>query len=320
MSTASPLHIAAAVGTVGIAKFLIDSGASVECTDRNSWTPLHFAADRGCIDLINLLVKNGANVNAVDACLSTPLMLAAKRPQNPPNMVSALIDYGSDLTLRSLSGHSPLYIAALVRNWDAVICLLSYLGSTDSGESVVHGDHGFTRRLSIYAPMFVLSFLLNYAPYPGVYEPNETNILSGVASRNDPVSLRMLMRRLPEYLIPRLLIHQDMFQGTPLYTAATTSANEVIDMLLDAGAQLELEGGKHGTPLMGACATGRLKIVKMLVSRGAKTSYVKDGQVIDVFSAAKNHPNVRRWLLVGRYTGLRFIMGGGTCERVVESE
>lgn len=72
-------------------------------------------------------------------------------------------------------------------------------------------------------------------------------------------------------------------------------------MLFDAGADVELEGGDHGTPLMGACAAGRLEVVKALVRKGASTSYRKDGKLFSALSTARLHPNVIRWLLVGRF-------------------
>ena len=72
-------------------------------------------------------------------------------------------------------------------------------------------------------------------------------------------------------------------------------------MLLGAGAQVELEGGDHGTPPMGACAAGRLTAVKILVSKGANISYKKEGETVSALDAAKHFPDVKRWLLVGRY-------------------
>ena len=84
-------------------------------------------------------------------------------------------------------------------------------------------------------------------------------------------------------------------------------------MLIDAGAALELEGGDHGTPLLGACATGRLSAVKVLVSKGAKLHYTKDGSTIRALDKAKNFPEIRHWLLVGRYIeGPRLLMKDDT--------
>lgn len=95
--------------------------------------------------------------------------------------------------------------------------------------------------------------------------------------------------------------HRDPNRGTPLHVATVLAKLDTLNLLLDAGAQLELDGSDHGTPLMGACATGRLAAVKLLVARGARTSYLKDGQLYGALLAAKHHPEVRRWLLVGRF-------------------
>ena len=124
-----------------------------------------------------------------------------------------------------------------------------------------------------------------------------------------PLSLKLLLRQLPNDLVTRLLTHRVLRLGTPLYAAATGPCETSIDVLLGAGAQLELEGGDEGIALMGTCATGRLAVVKLLVRKGAKTSYVKDGHVYSVLSKARYHPEVTRWLMVGRFTeGPRIIM------------
>lgn len=82
--------------------------------------------------------------------------------------------------------------------------------------------------------------------------------------------------------------------GTALYVAAVNPAEEVIDILLDAGADLELGEGEPGTPLMGACGTDCRTILKTLVLGGATTSYMQDGQIFIVITAARLHPMVLR--------------------------
>ena len=80
-----------------------------------------------------------------------------------------------------------------------------------------------------------------------------------------------------------------------------------MDLLLDAGAQLEEEGGEHGTPLFGACAAGRLAVVTQLIAKGARAAYTKDGQIFSAINCANYFPEITRWLLVGR-----FIEGSGS--------
>jgi len=85
------------------------------------------------------------------------------------------------------------------------------------------------------------------------------------------------------------------------------------------GAELEHEGEDHGTPLMGTCAAGCLPVVKLLVSRGANLCYTKDGEAFSAFCAGKHFPEIRRWLLVGRYTeGPRLLADSGSVQGVCE--
>ena len=298
LATARPLHIAAYFGRLNIAKVLIDHGASVDGVDDRLWTPLHFAAKEGRTEVVEILIQSGANVNALDDGLQSPCVKAAEYGFLEP--IQALIEGGADLTLQDRHHRSALYHAADRDHREVVVFLLTNTNGCLLNAEALGGESPISLLLC-YRRSSYSSFILNLAPHPIVYEPRQSNILTSVTETNSPTHLKMLLRRLPKALIPRLLAHRELGLGTPLYAAATAPAETCIDMLLEAGADLELEGGNYGTPLMGACATGRLEAVKALVRRGAKTSYIKDDEVFSVLSAAKHHVKVRQWLLVGRF-------------------
>ena len=304
---ATPLMLAAALGEVEIARSLIEHGASVDGLANDPMTPLDLAADAGNAKVVELLISFGANVNARTAFLGTPCMSAASGGYLAS--VQALANGGADLTLGDVDGRTIVHhvvdrscfadISAYSRYFGVLVFLsykmkdLLFFVESKDGRSVIEA--------SCWAYPPYQTFLLNLAPNPSVYEPRTNNIISATVRTNNPIDLKRLLRRLPRPLIPRLLTHEDRAWGTPLYSAATNPSENVIDMLLDAGADLELVGGDLGTPLMGACAMGRLGIVKALVGRGARTSYTKDGEVFSALSAAKLHPKITRWLLVGRF-------------------
>ena len=316
LDSATPLHTAAFFGRTDIAKILLNSGASVDSEDANWATPLHFAAWQGQLETLKLLMEHGANTNAVDNSLDTPLMWAVQsiEDQYPVlEILSVLLDGGADLNW--VDGWGTLVFHNAMRNdrWDALVFLLTNFKCDDAFGRSTDGSSLMAVMIA-YVPPSLHSFLLNLAPLPDVYQPTRrSNVLRVAACLTSAGFLKGLLRRLPQYLIPTLLEHRAADTDTPLYAAATSALEANIQLLLDAGAQLEQEGGDFGTPLMGACAIGRLSIVKLLVSKGAKTSYVKDGRVIDAFSVAKNHLAVRRWLLVGRFTDIRFITEGEKC-------
>ena len=294
---ATPLMIAAAEGEVEIARSLIENGASVDGMRYGPRTPLDLAADSSRAQVVELLISFGANVNARSTFLSTPSMKAASA--GCLASVQALAKGGADLTLKNVNGEMAVHSAAFGKYFEVIVFLvhkmqdLLVFAETKDGRSIID--------ISDWAYPPYQSFLLNLAPNPSIYELRHHNIISATVRTNNTIDLKRLLRRLPRSLIPTLLAHEDRVWGTPLYAAATRPSEKVIDMLLDAGADLELPGGDHGTPLMGACATGRLGIVKFFVSRGARTSYVEDGKVFSALSTAKLHPKITRWLLVGRF-------------------
>lgn len=283
-------------------------GASVHATDAYCWTPLHHAASQSQNQMVETLLSSGANANAVDLTFRTPCMWAASR--GFLTITRALTKGGTDLTLKDRIGRTALHWATASGAWDVAIFLINSGKDCDLTTVFIDGDSVLIPSYSTLPPFF-RTFLLNLAPNPSVYEPHQNNIVSTMAVTNNRLYLKRFLRRLPKTLVPILLSHRALNMGTPLYAAATHPAKEVIDILLDAGAELEHEGGEHGTPLMGACAAGRLSLVKMLLLKGAKTSYVKDGRAFSVITAARLHPMVIRWLLVGRFVEIpRLLMNG----------
>lgn len=308
LATARPLHIAAYFGRLEITKFLINHGAFVEGVDDSLRTPLHFAAQEGRTQIVKLLIHAGANMNALDDRLQSPCMKAAEN--GSLELTQALIEGGADLTLQDRYNQCALHYAAKWNHREVVVFLLTNTKGCILNTEALCGESPISL-LFCYKRFSYSSFILNLAPESSVYEPRGSNVLVSVAESNSPTQLKMLLRRLPNALIPRLLVHRDLGAGTPLYAAATVSAEKCIDMLLEAGADLELEGGNHGTPLMGACATGRLEVVKALVRKGAKISYIKDDEVFSALSAAKHHVKVRQWLLVGRFMECPLLIKNG---------
>ena len=94
----SPAHVAA----------LLQVGAAVTAVDANGRTPLHLASNP---DSIRLLVQAGAELNAPDDRGLSPLHLAA----NSPERVDALIQAGADVNNADRSGRTPLHITTSAR-------------------------------------------------------------------------------------------------------------------------------------------------------------------------------------------------------------
>lgn len=123
-----------------------------------------------------------------------------------------------------------------------------------------------------------------------------------------PGKLQYLIRRLPKACLIGLLNFKPRYNSTPLYKVACMGLALVVLILLDAGANIEFEGGTRGTALIGACDAGRLDTTALLVRLGAKSSYTNSaGELVTAIAPARIHPEIVRWFLVSRYTGQRKI-------------
>ena len=90
----TPLHSAAAAKQVAIARVLIGRGAKVNAAQPESgFTPLHEAALNGDIEFARLLLEHGADINAKMKDGKTPLTFALKGGHT--EMASFLLDRGA---------------------------------------------------------------------------------------------------------------------------------------------------------------------------------------------------------------------------------
>ncbi|CAF9918761.1 hypothetical protein IMSHALPRED_004406 [Imshaugia aleurites] len=210
-----------------------------------------------------------------------------------------LVHGGAEPTLQDKNGRTALYLAVRYLHWNVVIFLINNMRHSDLGAETKRGQSVLSEALCWGNFTFDLSCSIWHQVLAST-NPIKV-MLTATVTTDDPALLKRLLRRVPKDLVASLLTHRALVGGTPLYAAATSSWEDIIDVLLDAGADLELEDGDRGTPLMGACAAGRLEVVRTLVRKGTRTSCTKDGQLIGAFSTARLHPKVTRWLLVERF-------------------
>ncbi|KAL8950877.1 MAG: hypothetical protein Q9222_003111 [Ikaeria aurantiellina] len=301
----SPLQIAAKCGHLRITRSLIESGARIDATDTKFKTPLHYAATAADnrTALCKLLLDHGGNVHAVDVNLQTACILGAQIGDS--ETVQLLTVRGANLQMRDDNGWTALRHA--VRCGDvATVHFIIRSDSTSLGDQDLYGLSPILDIL-FAGTWHELLFFINLAPDPSIYLAQTNNCLTAAMFNSNMTAslLRKFLRRLPRPVVTRLLKYRARVGGTPLYAAATTAHSDVqhdkLSILLQAGAELDQEGGEHGTPLMGACATGRLMAVKLLVAKGAKVCYKRDGEIFTVMNAAKHFPEIIRWFLVERY-------------------
>lgn len=105
----TPLHAAARVNNVAIARLLLDHGADVNQANNSDWTPLHSAAMNGSEDVARLLLERGAGVDALCITGETPLHAAAWAGSD--GVIDVLIEHGATVDAVNHDGNTPLHNA-----------------------------------------------------------------------------------------------------------------------------------------------------------------------------------------------------------------
>ncbi|KAK0666772.1 ankyrin repeat-containing domain protein [Cercophora samala] len=247
----SAVHVASFRGHVHVLQRLMDAGADLSVTHPEYGNPLELAAYGGHVACVKVLAKAGIDINTGDN-EATAVVRAAANGHNA--VIEALYDLG-----------------------------LEKGATTDAGNALVTAAYfGHTQTVAFLAEQGVDLALLGTV----LNKPISCTPLEAAASNG---KLHVVTQLLQLGSSPSET-NNGRF-GAPLSAALNAKAicEDIVKTLLDAGANPNVvtdeESGSHGFPLLFAVKRDRLDLVKMLVERGADVN-LKAGVLITALQAA----------------------------------
>ena len=230
---------AANSGSLAAVQLLLDKGADVNAAESaKGQTALMWAAAERHSEIVKLLIDRGASVHAASKAGSTALVFSAI--QNDVASIRYELKAGADPNYALPGGARVLALAAAGRHTAAAATLIDggadYLAADPSGDTVIHiaaqtGDLELVQKL------------LAKGVDPNLHTAKPTASAAGRGrggSRN---------RRLPGEM-------------TPLMMAARYGHEDIMRVLVAAGAQPQLKAQDHSTLLMFAANSGKLPAVQ----------------------------------------------------------
>lgn len=275
----TPLSLASRQGHVKVLCVLLEWARSqepetavrmMEHVDNEGWTALRSAAWGGHNEAVRLLLDAGADVDGCDSEGRTALRAAAWGGHE--EIVLTLLDYGAQVDKPDSKGRTPLIAAAYMGHHEAVEILLDHNAEVDLAD----GD-GRTA-LSVAALCVPTA--------------------AGVKGYGEVASLLLERGADPG--------HRDHDGMTPLLLAAYEGHDDVVELLLEAGADVDETAGPDGsvsaaaavTPLLAAAAMGHMKTVSRLLFWGAAVDAIDcEGRTALCLAAARGSVEVVRALL-----------------------
>ncbi len=225
-------------------------------------------------------LANGANVNAHDARGDTPLHWASA--SNTPELAEILINAGAVVNVINEAGFTPLSVALDSENLELMKVLLrngaNLFERVDQGGSLLHSAISWQHEE-------IVEYLLDAGLSPLDTNTKGNTPLQVAAHRQNTTIMAMLIDRLDPLLtqvMPENNIDHTNWNGeTALHWAVFfgDSGLEVTQMLLDAGADPNIQDENGRASLHKAVRVGSPVIVSLLLQFGADASLLdRDGK------------------------------------------
>ena len=254
------LHLAVHKKHAEVVQLLIDAGADTERKDDDGRSPLHLASRSGELTTVKMLVKAGADVRATDAKGNTCLIFAACFGLT--DTVRYLLGLPEvDLNHQQSKNFTALHLAVQKKHADVVQVLI------DAGADIETKDaegHSPLHLASDLGELTTVTMLVEAGADVRATDANRLTCLFFAAHCGHTDTVRYLV------CLPEVDLNQQAIGNlTALHLAVQEKHSDVVQVLIDAGADIEKKDDEGRSPLHVATISGELTTVKMLVKAGA---------------------------------------------------
>jgi uncharacterized protein len=229
-------------------------------------TLLHFAICRGWFDIAEFLISRGADVNAADSDQITPIHVSIQHQSL--ELTQKLIEHGANINWHCGCGSidTPLHRAVYTKQPKMVEFLISYGASIDEIDDFHRTPIETAAKRGDRA---MVNLLLAHGAAKSLYV--------GAAIGD----LQMIEQYLKAGGDPNIRLGHGY--GCPLiYVAAAHNQLEVANLLIQSGAEINMECEQDDFAILAACRHGSCEMVRLLVENGARTDvYNFGGNMVD---------------------------------------
>ena len=287
------LHCAVQEGHADVVEVLIDAGADIDAKTSDACTPFHYACEDGKLTILKMLLKAGANVCATyndgDTCLK------AASGNGHTETVRYLVGLKEvDVNHTADGGETALH-HAVIRNNESHPEVVQVLIDAGADIEIKNGNgRSPLHTASRFGKLGTVKMLVRAGAGVRVADNDGDTCLTLAAYFGHTETVRYLVG-LPDVEVN----HEENDSFTALHFAVQEGRRDVVEVLIDAGADIDARTSEGCAPLHYACGGGKLAIVKVLVKAGADVcATYNEGATTCVMSAVHDrHTETVRYLV-----------------------
>jgi pectate lyase len=271
------LHFAVEKGHKEIVELLIDKGADVNANNTRGQTPTDVVGTRNRKEIVELLTKHGATISSIHTAAVVGDLAR----------VRAFLENGIDINVKDNQGNTPLHLAAQGGHREVVEFLLSKdsdvntrrtgypAGDTPLHTAVRAGNIDIVELLLRNGADTDVKNESGQTPLDIALSRNRKDIIELLISKGADVSSVHLaayigdLAKVKAFIQEGIDINTKVRQRTPLHYAAREGRTEIVELLLENGADVNAGAYLNRTAAEFAMQGNHNEIVELLVSKGA---------------------------------------------------
>jgi len=281
-----PVEFALVLNNKEIAVFLIEQ-MDIHLADQNGDTLLHHAARNNNINLVEILLDHGADVNAKNNYGSTALDLAIRFSSRNPQLHQLLISRGA---VRNEKSNQETIVKDRPTESEVLTELKTFLEAGGDIEHYYYNKMTALHRAAQNGHGDIVAFLLLKGA--NVNAKTKTKAMKDFTALHFAVFSGHI--EIARTLIENgaRINEKNAFLFTPLHYAVVSSDNRplqsaFVQLLIDNGVDVEAEG-RGDRPLFLAAGCKNEEVVKLLIAAGADVNGVSAGDQTPLHQAALN--------------------------------
>ncbi len=287
------LNLAVQSGYDDVVKALLDAGADANAVSADGRTPLALAIIRENENMVRILLAAGANPNAISAD-EPPVYIAAKC--DFPEMVRILAAGGADCNKRSNGGFTPLSLAAQQGYAEVVRALLD-CGADANARIELSGTRSALCMAAQNGHADVVAMLLEAGADP-MLDLGENNPLYSAVSNGHSKVVKLLLAHGANPM-QAALIRELNRMVCPLEVSVAHGDVECTRLLLESGVDPNVPDSFNRLPLVFAAYRDNEEMLDLLLAHGADVNLRAQFTALEAAVERRNVPMIRKLLAAG---------------------